>query len=278
MIMSLLQPQRWPGLWCNAALTHCHTVSSSRIFITLNFCHSEAHWGKRNSISTLWSLRSRTSFFNTALGLTLFHILLMQGSEWRWSHPRDGVTWPLVSWGRCQHLASVSLMFILSSLTAASACPLLSSGCCQMSRLCSPSLVTELWSGLWSQWSPGCWRLLITWIMARTRQQLRTGPGHRSQLRLPVSSQTAAVTSCHSCRARLLLSQSELHFSSLTTIHRYTPLQFLSLWGRDFTLKGVRNFRSGDTLGCVHLYKHSFSIILSNITVHICINSQSIFL
>ena len=111
--------------------------------------------------------------------------------------------------------------------------------------------------------------------MARTRQQLRTGPGHRSQLRLPVSSQTAAVTSCHSCRARLLLSQSELHFSSLTTIHRYTPLQLSSPWELDFTLKGVRNFRSGDTLGCVHLYKHSFSIILSNITVHICINSQS---
>ena len=130
MIMSLLQPQRWPGLWCNAALTHCHTVSSSRIFITLNFCHSEAHWGKRNSISTLWSLRSRTPSF---LGLTLFHILLVRGSEWWWSHPRDGVTWPLVSWGRCQpivwwqHLASVSLMFILSSLRAASACPLKSS-------------------------------------------------------------------------------------------------------------------------------------------------------
>ena len=169
-----------------------------------------------------------------------------------------------------------------SSLCLSSA--VLATGCCQMSRLCSPGCCYLV------SCHGNMIRIMISMIRTSlmleaahhmnngqdtTAAEARTEAGHRSQLRLPVSSQTAAVTSCHSCRARLLLSQSELHFSSLTTIHRYTPLQLFSPWERDFNLKDVRNFWSGDTLGCVHVYKHSFSIILSNITFHVCINSQS---
>ena len=157
--------------------------------------------------------------------------MMMKSSSWGChlatdvSPSSDVSTWP---WSL---LASVSLVFILSSLTAASACPLLSSGCCQMSRLCSPGCCCVSCHGVMI-------RIMISMItrMLEAAHHMNNGQDTAAEDRgwAQVTAAPAgqrADSSCHQLSqlpsSLILLSQSELHFCQ-TTILKYTPLQLLS--------------------------------------------------